>query len=329
MEITRKSEKPNVKPIPKVKPPKKKRKFKFSVRTGILAVSAVILVGLLGFLVYKFHDDMLVLVPGYYQNYQYNQITSKKNDLIDDNADLLEENTGLETSLDVLGLAVEDFETRTTTYAKMTENLQKVKNNLEKIVGYDDDLKNMRLPYVITEYIKLSKTLDELRLKEVGVSLTIAQSRSDLNDINKKRAEFDACLGAINWSDSDANISAAITVCNTKNAEMRTLVTAAETKYSVKLEQISKYFELLEAQWKASADYYTALGAKDYKTANAHDAVFADMKRQISEMDLTAVFNEYPEKVITPLLDNFSQLSLDETAKEAEVNDWYEKNVKR
>lgn len=314
----------------RLKPLKKAKESLSKVNTKKIIIFIGLGIVVIGLVVvaYIYRDDILMILPGYYQNSQYNSLTSKKNDLIEDNTEILLDNDELNEQSSTLGSTIKDYEQKISNNESVLENLDEVTKNINKVLEYDNDFLEMRLPYVIEKYVRLSKDVDEVRKEMFGVSSEIVESRIDIDTFNRKRAGFDKCLDDIDWNSSDAKISSSIKSCNKKLDEMETMVDEMEKKYDIKLEKMREYVSLLKTQWDASAKYYSALSKRDYTTANKYDDTFTSAKRKITDLGMDA-FNEFNELVVDPLVEEFEKLSKEETEKEQEADDWYQNNVKR
>ncbi len=295
----------------------------------LFVIIGIFLVGLFGAILYFFRGDIMKLVPGFYQNHTYNDLTVKKNDLIDENSTLLSQNEQKENEITNLGVTVEDYTTRVNSYTTIVNNLTKVQKNLDTITGYDKTFVKLRLPIAVVEYVKILADLDEVRSEEVGISMKVATGRKEFAEFNKTRAEFDKCLSDINWAWSDSNISSAIKKCNGKITTLKTQISDIEKKYGVTLDKITKYLKLLGEEWTAEASYYSSLAARNYSQANANDAVFASRKRSINAMDLVDVFNEFQTEYLGPQLEKFVEKSEHEKELETSADNWYQNNLKK
>lgn len=307
---------------------KKKLSDKLSFKKLAPFIAGFVLLVIFGAVVFFYRDDLFMLVPGFYQNRDYNNLTSKKNDLVEENARLLAENDTINQESMQLGTSSEDYGKKIENDHKSLENLEKLQKNMDKILVYDKDFEDMRLPSVIATYVELSMELDEVRDRLIDSSVELIEARKAMDKFNKTRAEFDECLAGINWNYSDKNISEGIKSCNQKLPELQTQLDEMKEDFDVELNDLTNYLTLLREQWEASALYYEALSQADYNKANEHDAVFADRKRQISEMEID-VFAEFNAEVIDRIIGEFEDLSKQEDEKEKEANRWYDKNVGR
>jgi len=173
----------------------KKKKPKWLLPVIVVIIGVIVATILL--LVWRYADDVFVLVPGYYENRGYNSLTADKNDLIDENAVLLAENDGYEQDILTLGSSVEDYEQMVNLNDSVLSNLDVVAANLETIIGFDNDFNAMRLPTVVATYVDLSLELDQVRKDMVVVSVDITTARRDMSEFNLTRAKFDACLKVV------------------------------------------------------------------------------------------------------------------------------------
>jgi len=303
--------------------------FKKVPRKRVILFSAgIILLGVFLGILYYFRTEIFVIIPGYYKNYEYNSFTSKKNDLIEENAELLLVNDGLNAENAELGATVEDFDQKIENNTKILDNLEKINGNVDDILEFDGKFLKMRLPYVVERYVELSDELDQVRKVLIAKSLEIVEARIGIDTFNRTRAEFDACLVGINWSDSDQNIANYIEDCNKKISIMDEQLLELEEKYDINLEGLNRYLTLLKEQWESSVLYYRAIAKKDYDGANSHDAVFVQKKREISELD-PEIFNEFNVLVINILVEEFGDLSMEEQEKEKACDHWYDNNIGR
>lgn len=314
------------KPGPKKSGSKKRHFLGLPMKKALLLWTGIVLLVLFGVLFLVFRDPILLALPGFYENRDYNTLTVEKNDLIDENARLLKQNNKLDEELSDLGGSVEDFEIRIEKNKEILSNLETIETNMEAIVEYDDEFASMRLPYNVSRYVQLSKELDETRKELVVVYKDYINARIDMTILNRKRAEFDVCMNDINWSGDDKAIAEGIDGCRTMIEEMLSQVQVMEDNYKVELAGLTNYFTLLASQWEASSDYYKALDANDYQKANEYDSVFAEKKRAISEIDLD-VFNEFDNKVTNDFMEKFKKLSQEEIKLEDKADKWYKENL--
>lgn len=297
-------------------------------KKALLLWTGVVLLILFGGLFFIFKDQVLLALPGFYENAEYNELTVKKNDLIDVNAQLFKENTELNEEINELGGTSEDFTKRIEKNKQILSNLETIDDNMNTIVKYDESFKNMRLPYHVSRYVEISSELDDIRLELIQIYEEYINARIDMNILNKKRTEFDECLTDINWNGKDSDIAKAIDKCRNYITEIQAQLQVMEDNYGVELTELTNYFTLLSDQWEASSAYYKALAANDYKKATAHDETFSEKKRELSEIDVE-VFNEFDNKVIDGLKKEFEKLSEEEVSKEEEANDWYNEYIER
>lgn len=297
-------------------------------KKALLLWTGVVLLILFGGLFFIFKDQVLLALPGFYENAEYNELTVKKNDLIDVNAELFNTNTELNGEINELGGTSEDFTKRIEKNKQILSNLETIEDNMNTIMKYDDSFKNMRLPHHVSRYVEISSELDKIRLNLIQIYEEYINARIDMNILNKKRTEFDECLTDINWNGKDSDIAKAIDKCRNYITEIQAQLQVMEDNYGVELTGLTNYFTLLSDQWEASSEYYKALAANDYKKATAHDETFSEKKREISEIDVE-VFNEFDNKVIDDLKKEFEKLSEEEVSKEEEANDWYDEYIER
>ncbi|MEA3357578.1 MAG: hypothetical protein U9Q67_04030 [Patescibacteria group bacterium] len=294
-------------------------------RTVVVAILfiAILFVGVLVF----YSGDLLALIPGYYQNSPYNEIVVEKNELVDENTILLDENDGLDQEIILLGTSVEDYNAKMEKYEQIQSNLAELSENVGLIVEYDEELLALRLPTGIMRYVELSYELDTTRNDVMSVLQDIVRARVDLNTFRRIRVEFDNCLNNTDRTVEDLVISQSVSTCNEKIVEMQGQVSLMETDHGVELEQLSEYLTLLFEQWDANELYYAALAERNYTAANEHDSVFSERKRQISELELGDVLNEFYAERMEVLISEFNVLSDEEAQKEEDANDWYEKYI--
>lgn len=307
---------------------KSKKIKKVSLRKVLLIPFGIVLIGFVAAALYFYREELFVIIPGYYKNYEYNSFTSKKNDLIEENAGLFLKNDELNSQNSELGATVEDFTSKIENNTEILANLEEISKNVDEILEFDEKFMMMRLPYVVERNIELYEDLDKVRKQLVLKSMEIVGAKIEIDFFNKTRAEFDLCLVGIDWADSDQNISDYIDKCSAKFDLMEDQVSEMEEKYDVTLEDLNNYMEILGEQWDASVLYYSAIAKKDYNEANTHDAVFVEKKREISELD-PEIFNEFNELVINVLVEEFGELSIEEQEKEKISDDWYDNNIGR
>lgn len=301
---------------------------KISLRKVLLIPVGIVLIGAVSASLYFYREELFVMIPGYYKNYEYNSFTSKKNDLIEENAGLFLKNDELNSANAAFGSTVEDFTSKIENNTEILANLKEISKNVDEILEFDEKFMMMRLPYVVERNIELYEDLDKVRKQLVVKSIEIVEARIDIDFFNKTRAEFDLCLVGIDWADSDQNIADYIEKCNAKFELMEDQVSGMEDEYDVELEGLNDYMTLLGEQWDASVLYYRAIAKKDYDKANTHDEVFVEKKREISELD-PDIFNEFNELVINVLVEEFGELRIEEQEKENISDDWYDNNIGR
>lgn len=296
--------------------------FKGSILSFVLTLILFCLSVLVLYMIVRYWDGIILAVPGVINHDEYNELTDKKNDIVSENSELLALNSEYEVTLG--SLESDDYAGKLEVYEGIISNLQKIIDNLETMVDYGDDFSEMQLPVYVSRYTELSKELDELRLKAAQISLSITKARVDLNELNRKRSNFDLCLNNISWNSGDAEIEKKILSCVSTIDDTMEYIVLLESKYEIDLTDIKNYFTLLGEQWMASASYYSALSKEDYMKANDYDAVFAEKRREIEGLDLNEVFETFSEFVITPKSDEFAKVSQQITEKQEDVDNWYE-----
>ncbi|MDD3662037.1 MAG: hypothetical protein PHG63_03135 [Candidatus Dojkabacteria bacterium] len=274
-------------------------------------------------------SDLQALMPGYYQNEEYTASLDLKNDLLEENAELLSQKDEMEAELEQILLSPQNYPHIIEKNNAIISILETARMNQAEIVTIDEELLDMRLPGVVNQYLWLSHELDVTRLDLVQTSIDIATARRDVTEFNKQRNDFDECLSGINWAGADTAIASAVSGCTAHIPVMRQSVVAMEDRYGIELEKLQGYLTLLQEQWEASTAYYVAISESNYMEANQHDEVFVARKREISELDLIDVFNEFYEEALNPMIDRFGELSEDETVKKQRADGWYEQNVRR
>ncbi len=302
---------------------------RFTTKRLVLSFFLLLLLGGLTFLIIYYRSDLLVLVPGFYESKEYTDLAAAKNDLVNDNSLLLDQNDELETEAASQPLDAEGYEQKIALYDEIIANLTVIQQNLTKIQEDDDIFLLMRLPYSAARYVNLLHELDDIRANEISVSLQIVTARKYMALFNKGIIDFDACTAGIDFEQSPTGVSSSIMSCVGQVDDLKTLVADIEIQYGVTLDKTTNYLNLLDDQWTANSRYYDAIASHDNSAASEQDAIFADKLRQVNELDRVDVFNEFYEEKIGPLVDEFVALSNQESEKQSEANDWYDKNVKK
>lgn len=302
-------------------------------RSFVLVGLVILAVFLLVFIIWWFSpyvDDIYALIPGYYQNEEYNQLTDEKNVLIEDNAVLLVEAEEHETSLGSVSTSADGYDQMIEINSDIVSTNQTIRENLVEILAIDEELSAMHLPDVVRQYVRFSFELDEVRMDMVELSIQIGSARRDLAEFNKKRVEFDTCLADVDWTAADATIAVSVEACAEKIDDLQERVLLMEGQYNADLDEMKNYLKLLSEQWYANAGYYQAISEGKYTEAsNKYDSVFVERRRQISELDVVSVLNEFYEEGIGPMLEDLIELGELETEKEKLANDWYDRNLSR
>jgi hypothetical protein len=214
-------------------------------------------------------------------------------------------------------------------YEKLVSNLQEVVENIGKMIDINQEIQNMNIPVYIGRYVELSDELDKLRLQAIQKSLFITEARIDLNEFNEERESFDVCLNNVAWDGSDSAIQEDILECLSVLSTIDESVIHLEDSYDVDLTDLKDYLNILEEQWISSANYYSALSSNDYNLANKYDAVFAEKRREIEELDLETVLGSFLKLVINPAIEEFSDINDQVESKQEEVDIWYEENIEK
>jgi len=294
---------------------------------GLIFLFVLVIGGLWWFSPYV--DELYSLLPGYYENKTYNELTQQKNDLIEENARFLSKNDDLETELATVEADLDGYARMAEIDSEIISSLDDIRTNMGAIIDLDMQFLEMRLPEVVSHYVKLSYDVDEVRKDLIETSLDISSGRRDLAEFNTSRVKFDNCLADVDWAGQDKAISDAVAVCVEGITSMQEKVVVMEDRYEVSLDGLSKYLTLLSEEWTANYQYYGAISEGDYTKANEYDAIFVEKKRAISEIDVNTVFDEFYEEALVPLREKFIGLSEDEREKDRLANEWYENNVQR
>jgi hypothetical protein len=297
-----------------------------SVKKALLIWAGIVLLLIFGGIIFYFRDAIFLLIPGVYENKNYNEITSEKNDLIDDNLELIEENDKIGEEIDELGGSLGDLSTRIEKNKQILQNLEEIEQNISKIIEYDQEINVMRLPGDLSRYVQESKELDKLRKELIEAQIDYVNSKIDMNIFNERRAAFDKCLSEVNWDGADDDIAEGISNCVSIIDEIQGQIELMEDNYDTELPELTNYFTLRKAQWEARVEYYKALERDEYEEANEHDDEAVAKKREINEIDIE-VFNEFYDKVVKELENKFQDLADDEMEKQDEVDDLYQKYI--
>ena len=277
-----------------------------------------------------YFDDLYALIPGYYQNNEYNELTDTKNSLIEENAEFLIESEEYEVSLGSVSTSEEGYDQMIQINGDIVSVNQSVRENLVEILEVDEQLTAMQLPDVVRQYVRYSYELDEVRMDMVELSIQIGSARRDLAEFNKYRMEFDTCLSDVDWSESDTVIGTSVEACADKIVNLQDRVLLMEGQHAVELEEMKNSLKLLSEQWNANAGYYHAIAEGNYsKATDEFDVVFVERRRQISELDVVDILNEFYVEGIGPMLKELIEFGEEESEKEQHANDWYERNLVR
>lgn len=304
-------------------------KFRSTPRTVILVMLGFSLLSLLGFALYYYRSDFLVLVPGYYQNAIYDRLTTRKNDLIDENSELLKEKDDLETSLAEFGQTVEDYDNKIDTYELINTKLSKVNDNFKDILGYDTEILELRLPIHVREYVDVSTEVDNTRWDVVKLSIRITDARILLAQFNRKLVEYDSCLDDAMGLRTDEEVANALSKCNLQIQGITDSVDKMESDYGVELDVLKKYVTLLGEEWTAAEKYREALAQKDHATANTHSDTMSEKKRERTELGEAIAMNQFSELVIQPMVDELVDKIGIAEEKESEADEIYDEYLKR
>lgn len=294
-----------------------------------VALMAFLLIILIIWLVAPYTDGVYALIPGYYQIERYNEVTEEKNTINEENIDLYTELLELETQYNDVPATEEGYTQMVQIDNDIITTLEDIEVQLTRSRELNDELKSMRLPEVVSQYVQLSIDLDDIQYEVNEQSLQVSAARRDLNELRLLRSTFDNCLLEINWTSSEKTISDAITACNATIPALQEKVGSMEIEYGAHLDQMSGYLVLLKEEWEAEAAYYFSLSERNYTQANQYDTVFVERKRQISELDIIAVFNEFTLETLGPMQENLISLKEKAAAKEKTATQWFENNIQR
>jgi len=177
--------------------------------------------------------------------------------------------------------------------------------------------------------VELSQDLDEIQIEINTLSAQVSAARRDQNELRLLRSDFDNCLLAVNWNESEKTVSEAITACVQKIPPLQETVGRMELSYGADLDQMSMYFLLLKEEWEAEASYYQLISERNYTQATEFDTIFVDRKRQISELNIVDVFNEFTVETLGPMQEDLIALREKAQVKETAAIRWYENNIAR
>jgi hypothetical protein len=303
-------------------------KLNLQTKKALLIWLGVLVLLIFGALIFFFRDEVFMALPGFYDNRARQNLTEKKNELISENSDLLEDNNKINSEISELSNNLEDTKKKFEKNKQILKNLETLRGNCEKVLEYDDEILAMRLPYNLSKYSQMSKAANEIRLELIETYIDFINARIEMNLLNIKRSQFDKCLSEVPWeSDDDARIADSIEACLKKITEIKQHIGTMEEDYDTELPELNNYFTLLDQQWKASIAYYRALDEGNYNKANEHDDVFAEKKRALSEIDVE-IFNEFDEKVTDVYALQINQLLDEEKLKEQEADEWFDDNLR-
>lgn len=291
-----------------------------------ISIATLLLLGVAG-LVYLFNLDPLVLIPRYYQNNEYNEITLEKNELIDKNSDLISQNDEIGSDVVSYNRDVEGYEKRLNGYENLIQNTEQIIKNLQDINELDETLITMRLPFEAKRYAELTYEHDQVRLDMMEKSLKITQSKYDMTQFNYLSAQFDSCIEKAKKNSNDSEVSKQIKNCLTHLNSMSELLTEMESEYDIELEHMNQYVTLMQGKWQASADYHAAIAEDDYETAVKHDDTFIAKNREIEELDPIEYLTEFEREVTEVLVEDFEELREIEREKEQKVIAWQDENL--
>jgi hypothetical protein len=276
-----------------------------------------------------YYDDIYHVLPGFYQNAEYEELSVRKNELMDQSKDTLDEINELGTELAAVEVSSEGYGRMVELNSEIISLQEFAWETINEILEIDDELLGMRLPENVAQYVRLGHEYDLTRKDQIALSLEISNARRDAAELSVMRTTFDSCLAGIDWAGADKTIADGVSACAALISPMEQKVASMEDRYEVELEGLSAYLPLLREQWEANAAYYEAISQGDYTTANEHDKVFVERKRQISEIAVEEAFDEFYVEAIGPMSEEFVIL-VEEEAQDAErMNIWYEQNIIR
>lgn len=305
------------------------------VRKHKSLLPVVLVVAIVGVVIFAawwlspYYDDVYAIIPGIYDSNEYNRLKEEKNDLIDENVELLAQVDELEKELEDVPLTEDGYAEVAEIHGEIIGVQTEIYENLVKIVEIGEELLSMSLPEVVEQYISLSLESDQIRVTLIELALSISEARRDQAELNGMRAAFDNCLADVNWADNDENISNQIKACSGKIVPLQEKGVDMAEMYDVELDRLTTYLTLLKEQWDANAAYYLAIHQGDYTKANEHDQVFVERKRQISELSVSEAFGEFYEEAIGVMVEDFGKMKENEVSKDEEVDAWYEQNISR
>ncbi|MBN1618833.1 hypothetical protein JW887_05865 [Candidatus Dojkabacteria bacterium] len=290
--------------------------------------SIILLLIFLG-LIYVNREDLKVFLPGYYQNDEYQDLTDKKNKLIDENEQYLSQRDELNDQLLDLGYQPADFDQKVSIYNDILDKLTLIENNLKKIVDYDDQMLDLRVPSYVVTYLNLVEKGDKTRLEIVQKNKDIISANIDQAKLDKIFAEFNICTENAGKQTNDAVVASELKTCMASISSLRTLVGEMESTYDVKLTNLSTYIDLFDKQWQETIAFREAVNNGDYASANAHDDAASQLKRDIQELGEVESLGEFSNTVIKEYIDDLSSLLEDETRFDNEAQKCYELNFEK
>lgn len=304
----------------------KKRKSVWPVAL-VLALVLLILIAL--WWLSPYYDDIYALFPGFYQSSEYDSLSIKKNDIIAQNTELLAEIELLEVELEDVEATMDGYKVMIDLNSEIIILQESVWENMNEILLIDEELLAMRLPDTVAQYVRLSYEQDLARKDLATLSIEISNARRDLAEFKEMRSEFDNCLADVDWAGADKVISDSVLACVSTLPKVLEKTSQMEDRYEVDLERLTEYFTLLKEEWEANAAYYLAISQGDYEKANEHDQVFVEKKREISELNVVEISNEFYEEGLGPMIEQFVELSEEEEGLRAKAEQWYTSNIDR
>lgn len=276
-----------------------------------------------------YYDDIYTILPGFYQNAEYEELSVRKNELMDQNIKTLDEINELGAELAAIEVSSEGYGRMVELNSEIIALQEFAWETINEIIEIDDEFLKMRLPENVAQYVRFGHEYDLTRKDQIALSLELSNARRDAAELSVMRGTFDSCLAGIDWAGADKTIANGVSVCSDLIPPMEEKVASMEDRYGVELEGLSLYLPLLKDQWDANAAYYDAISQGDYTKANEHDKVFVESKRQISEIAVEEAFNEFYVKVVGPMSEEFVLLGEKEAQDAERMNIWYEKNIMR
>ncbi len=288
----------------------------------------VLLILTFGGLIFFTKDDLLNIVPGYYEDGQYKDIMASKNDISVENSKLLSQNETLKDEITELGVTSSEITTKIEKLQSIEQNLLSVQENMEDLDNYNEKLSKLRVPREASQYILLSSELDDVRSEMIDLSYSISVANVHLEEFNLSIAKFKECKDSgVRWSGTDAQIAEDLGKCVTHIDNAQAKVTEMETEYDVELEETTGYLTLLKEEWNAYVGFYNAAASGDGAKMNSYDSTIQEKLNAINELDVPLVLGEFSREVIEPMETDFEGLSEVEAEKADEWGDWYETNI--